>query len=261
MFAPFRLSCVLVEYFDLIQSTCGAANTQTQTNTNINMSDSIVLRYFELRGKAEAIRLLFEMAGVEYTEERFTATEWRQGGKKQEYMEKGISSYGQVPVVSVNDKHMSQTLSIMRYFAKLKGCYGDDAEQQYTCDMLVDGVEDWRNGHVRLVYNPDFQNLVGDYIANSIPASLTHFETYLSKKYSASTDVPEKVFLVGEKWSWADIMLLDMLENIVRLDAQVMPARFPLLNKFHEQFKNEPAIKKYFESGRRPILANNSGNA
>lgn len=35
-------------------------------------ANDIVLHYFDIKGLAEGIRLLFEEAGIEYKEERFT---------------------------------------------------------------------------------------------------------------------------------------------------------------------------------------------
>lgn len=222
---------------------------------------SICIRYFDIRGKAEGIRLFFEMAGIQYEEERFTGEEWfATGGKKQQYKEQNISQFGQVPIVSIGgDRHMSQTVAILRYFAKQHNVYGDNIDQQYTCDMVIDGVEDWRMGYVRIVYNPEYDSLIQNYVANNIPTTLNHFETLLSHKYKEHTDsVLNRVFFVNERWNLADVMVFDMLEHIVRLDSQVL-TQYPLLHKFHTQFKEEPAIKKYLESGKRPEKVNNSG--
>ncbi len=41
-------------------------------NTAKMSSNDIVLRYFDIKGLAEGIRLLFEEAGIAYKEERFT---------------------------------------------------------------------------------------------------------------------------------------------------------------------------------------------
>jgi glutathione S-transferase len=222
----------------------------------MSSSESIVLRYFNIRGKAEAFRMFFEMAGIEYTEERFSRDEWF-SSKKKEYKEKGISLFGQVPVVSVGNKHMCQSLAVLRYFAKKKNVYGDNEDEQYTCDMLMDGVEDWRSAHVRIVYNPDYDTLVGGYVQNTVPVHLENFEHFLSMKYDKNTN--KRVLFVWEnRWNLADIMVFDMLENILRLDATILQ-KYPLLAKFHEQFKNEPAMKKYLQSGKRPEMANNSG--
>ena len=219
-------------------------------------NDKIVLRYFNIRGKAEGIRLFFEMAGISYDEERISGQDWF-ATKKQQFKEQGITQFGQLPVVSVGDKHLSQTLAILRYFAKQVNAYGDDADQQYICDMLMDGVEDWRTPYVRTMYSPDYDNLIEAYIANNIPAALGHFEHFLSTKFgNDSTD--KRIYFVNDRWNLADVMVFDMLENIVRLDSAVL-AKYPLMSKFHEQFKQEPAIKKYLESGKRPELVNNSG--
>ena len=88
--------------------------------------------------------MVFEEIGQAYDDVRFTREEWF-GGVKKEYAEKGISPFGQVPIVSVGEhQHMAQTNAIYRHFAKLHNLYGDDALAQYECDLIIDGVEDWR---------------------------------------------------------------------------------------------------------------------
>ena len=85
----------------------------------------------------------------QYQEERFTREQWF-GTVKKEYEDKKISPFGQVPIVSVDldsgsVMHMAQTNSIFRYFAKLNNLYGETPLEQYQCDLVLDGVEDWRS--------------------------------------------------------------------------------------------------------------------
>ena len=53
-----------------------------------NMAPKYVLTYFNVRGRAEATRLLFKAAGVEFEDRRITFEEW---GKQKEELISGES--------------------------------------------------------------------------------------------------------------------------------------------------------------------------
>eukprot|EP01027_Heterolobosea_sp_BB2_P025749 GEZU01039520.1.p2 GENE.GEZU01039520.1~~GEZU01039520.1.p2 ORF type:complete len:192 (-),score=73.92 GEZU01039520.1:23-598(-) len=185
-------------------------------------------------------------------EVRFTSEEWF-GGLKAEYKEKGIAPFGQVPVVSIGDKHLAQTNAILRLFAKKYNIYGDTEEDQYVSDMIVDGVEDWRKGYAGVIYSSNFDNLIGDYKAKTIPTVMEQFETLLRKN---ATSNDGKLHFVANKLNWADILVFDMIENVTRLVPDVLDS-YPALKKFHEQFRARPRIAAYLASGKRPEKNNN----
>jgi glutathione S-transferase len=203
-------------------------------------------------GKAEAIRLLFEDNGIEYKEIRFTGQEWRQGGLKQEYLEKGISLFGQVPIVSIGDEHMCQTNAILRHFARVHDLYGNDNAQMYQADLVADGVDDWRKNYVSLVYG-DFDNKIGAYLDKDVPSTIETFEKILSRSKG------QPFFVRSEKPTFADYLVLDMLILLHRLQNDCLDKHSaPLLKKFYETMMNRKGIDAYLKSGRRPENANNS---
>lgn len=177
---------------------------------------------------------------------------------KQEYYDKKISPFGQCPIVSIGDSHMAQTNAIFRYFAKMFNMYGDDAHEEYLSDMILDGVEDWRRGYVQIVYNKQYNEVVGEYVRNVLPKKLVEFECLL-KENVEKHKLSSEVYSVGGKLNMADIMIFDMLELSLRLNAKVL-AEMPLLNQLHKQIAARPNIAKYLASGKRPSKMNNSGN-
>ncbi|XP_043449103.1 glutathione S-transferase alpha-4-like [Prionailurus bengalensis] len=60
-------------------------------------------------------------------------------------------------------------------------------------------------------------------------------------------------FLVGNKFSWADIQLLEAILMVEELDASVL-SDFPLLKAFKARISNIPTIKKFLQPGspRKP---------
>jgi len=152
---------------------------------------------------------------------------------------------------------LAQTNAIFRYFAKLHNLYGEEAHHQYEADMILDGVEDWRKGYGQIVYNPKYDEVVGEYVANVMPKKLAEFETLL-KANVESHKLTTEVYFVASSLNMADLMVFDMLELCLRLDAKVLDA-LPLLKQHHAQIAARPNIAAYLASGRRPTKMNNSG--
>jgi len=224
----------------------------SQATTAASQSPVPILRYFDIRGKAEAIRLLWEEAGQEYKEVRISRDEWM-NGVKEEYFKKGISPFGQLPVVSIGDEHFAQTMAILRYYAKRYGMYGKNELEQFHCDMIADGTEDWRSAYGKVVYSKDFAKDKEEYLQKTLPHFLGIFEKLLCKNENGTG------FFVGKQLLFCDLLVFDMLELNLRLDSNCL-SKFPLLAGFYNRIATRPRIANYIRSGRRPEKANNSGN-
>jgi glutathione S-transferase len=90
------------------------------------------LTYFDVYGKAEAIRLLLNHAGVEYEDIRVTGPEFMAIKD-----DKTKVPYGQLPVLQKDGKVYSQSVAILRFLGNTYGYYPEDAEQRYQCDQLI----------------------------------------------------------------------------------------------------------------------------
>jgi glutathione S-transferase len=214
-------------------------------------ANDIVLHYFDIKGLAEGIRLLFEEAGIEYKEERFTRADWY-GSIKEKYQQSGISPYGQVPIVSYNGQHMPQSEAIIRYFANKNGLYGKNDEEQYKCDMIAAGTMDWRRSYVQLVYSDEFDKNLDLYVSQALAQWISNFEKLLS-----SVDNGENYFC-GRELLFCDLLVFDLLELNLRLAAKCLD-NAPKLAAFHKRVAARPRIAAYLASDRVPTKINNSG--
>ena len=76
-----------------------------------------LLRYFDARGRAEAIRLACADRGVELAEETFTGAEWGKGkpdGLKAKLMKENKLAFGQVPLLEIDGLNLVQSHTILR---------------------------------------------------------------------------------------------------------------------------------------------------
>ncbi|XP_071528349.1 hematopoietic prostaglandin D synthase-like [Panulirus ornatus] len=88
------------------------------------------LIYFNVRGRAEITRWIFEYSGIPYTDERIEKDDWPE-------RKKDIKG-GKLPVLMVDGKMLPQSLAIARYVAKEAGLVPEDALQAAYCDALAD---------------------------------------------------------------------------------------------------------------------------
>jgi len=101
------------------------------------------LTYFNGRGLAEVSRLMFKDAGVEFTDVREE--------KIDHLKQSGILPFGQVPILEVNGKVISQSNAIARYVARKLGYYGCSPCEGAEIDMLLDCIVDIRMAYSQKV--------------------------------------------------------------------------------------------------------------
>ena len=94
------------------------------------------LIYFGVPGRAEAIRILMQIAGVEMDDTRFGPDDWP--GIKP------TTPLGVVPVMKLEGKSYVQSVSLTRYAAKLAGAgwYPANELDALKCDMVADSINE-----------------------------------------------------------------------------------------------------------------------
>jgi glutathione S-transferase len=97
-----------------------------------------VLHYFDGRGRAEVARILFRLAGIEFTDNR--VKDWPES--------KGLAPLGQLPYLEIDDIKLPQSLAIQRYLAKEANVLGKNNLEQAQADAVVDTCIDGYNAYV-----------------------------------------------------------------------------------------------------------------
>lgn len=92
------------------------------------------LTYFDFEGRGEPARLIMTMGQLEFEDERIAIDHWQQ--------HKPSMPLGVVPVLTVDDRQVTQSNSINRYLGKLAGLYPEDTLQALLCDEVMDAVDD-----------------------------------------------------------------------------------------------------------------------
>lgn len=196
-----------------------------------------VLTYFNGRGFAETARMLFELAGVEYTDTRLEREEWP--------ALKPSTPFGQVPMLEVDDLKIAQTTAIYRYLARKFGYAGATLEEDARLDMIVECLKDMLQSVMKVMFEKDEAKkpeLKKDLVENTLPQQLEKMSAFIG----------DRKFFNGDKISWADLVFLNTFPGYKRLDI-ALPydmEKYPALNKLQDRVEAEPKIADWIK--RRP---------
>jgi glutathione S-transferase len=104
---------------------------------------STKLYYFDIFGRAEAIRMLLAHAKHEFEDVRINKDQL------QELKNEGKLEFGQVPMLEHNGKNLVQSWAILRYLGKVLGYYPETSEEAWAVDSIVDAAEDFFTKYFR----------------------------------------------------------------------------------------------------------------
>lgn len=154
------------------------------------MTPKIKLTYFEMFGRAGAVRLALAVGGIDFEDERLSPEEFV--AKKAA----GEFPFGSVPVMEVDGLMLAETIALLRFAGKLSGLYPEDPLDAAKVDMVIDGVE----------------NLFGPATSDSSPEAREKFEKEILPRYVKPVDEilaksKSGPFVLGEKMTIADLWL------------------------------------------------------
>lgn len=202
------------------------------------INNALKLYYFNMRGRAEVIRLILAAGNRKYEDIRFELSEWP------EYKPKML--LGQVPVLKfANDTQLTQSLAIARYLAREVGLAGTNNLESAEIDTVVETQRDMNEvfytklviDNVDLKPGPEFQKFIEtNYVEHCDKL------TTLKNAYSKN----EKYF-VGNNLSWADLYVYDSINSLSLFESQVIKNFNNRFKGFCNNIHNETSLKKYFE--------------
>jgi len=95
------------------------------------------LTYFNLNGRAEAIRLAFAVGGIDFEDERIEQKDWPALKPK--------TPLGTMPILDVDGKLICESNSVLRFVGQLAGIYPSDPWISAKTDEIADACEDLAN--------------------------------------------------------------------------------------------------------------------
>lgn len=193
--------------------------------------------YFDVRGRAEVIRLLLEETNTPYTERRISIEEWPEL--------KSNFTFGQIPVYEEGELLLNQSNAIYRYLGRKFDLYGDTMLEHVRCDIIQETFVDAQNTLGGFFWNPDFEKLRDDFEKNELPGLLANVEGLFE------TNTANSGYWVGNRLSFVDIIAWHFLDYVRPFSLKTL-CQYEKLCRFKELIEERPRISAYLKSERRP---------
>ncbi|CAL8089294.1 unnamed protein product [Orchesella dallaii] len=204
------------------------------------MAEKYKLTYFNAKGFAEPIRLIFANAGVQYEDNRIEREDWP--------TLKNTFPWGQLPVLQFGDKTLSQSNTICRFLGRKFNLTGSNDWEAARVDELADALSDFRK-EVEKIFGESAEKdevkkaeLTANFLSNISPLFFGNLESSIAK----NGDSP---YLVGKNLTWIDLQVahsLDLFDTIM----PNMVGAFPKLRKLKDTVYKIPQIAEWIE--KRP---------
>ena len=197
---------------------------------------ALTLYYFNVRARAELIRLIFAAAGRPWNDVRFDLDQWTT------YKPKML--LGQCPVLEFPDgTQLGQSMSIARYVARETGLAGKDNLESAKIDVVVDTQLDMNEVfHTKVLFEKDKKKKAEE-LEKFLAKELLKYVKRLAKLKKAYST--EKNYFVGNQLSWADLFVYNSLNRVIQSAPQT---KSNLDAHFEDVFKavdEHPKIKQY----------------
>ena len=197
------------------------------------------LYYFNSRGTAEAIRLIFAQAGVAYEDVRLTSEQWAEF--------KPRTPYGVMPVLEVDGKMLGGSEPIARYLAKQFGMAGEDDFVNAILDGAVDATGDLGLKIMQFYYEKDDERKAA--IKKDMEEKIAPRVLGGLQKLAAANNCMDGWFY-GPKVTYADIIFTHIMSYVVLVLPDVLD-KYPALKKLKESVEKLPNIAKWIKE--RPV--------
>lgn len=191
------------------------------------------LTYFNIKGKAEFIRLVLAYGQLEFEDERVTSDEFRE-------MKSSLPTK-QLPVLTINDGELilAQSIAIARYVAKLAHLYPEDALEAARADSYVDTMTDILNKLIGVLYPKDDEDKRAKtqaLVDETIPKFLGALEVQIAGNY-----------FLGQDPCFADLGLYNLVEDLLKPNlADWKPSAYPKVQAIVDRVGACAPLQAYF---------------
>jgi len=198
------------------------------------------LTYFNFHGRAEAARMIFSLAAVEFEDHRvdWSSEEWKTLKEK--------SPFGGLPLLEINGKVYCQSHAITRYLANKFGFAGKTELDKLQADMIVDCFND--------VCYP-LSGITSEADEAKKKVLWIEYEPKLEKHFQNLQKFLEennggKGFFVGDSITWVDCVWTAVSYWLRHLKYGPLLDKFPNLAAIKDRVEADPRIAAYI--AKRP---------
>ncbi|HEY6898382.1 MAG TPA: glutathione S-transferase family protein [Rhodocyclaceae bacterium] len=201
--------------------------------------DKLKLTYFDFSGgRAEPARLALYIGGIAFEDHRFASADFPAVRK--------ATPLGQVPVLQIGERVVTQSDAITRYVGKLAGLYPADDLQALLCDEVLGALEDVTILIVATIglKGGELEQARRALAEDALPRYLRWLQRQLESHGGA--------FLADGRLTVADLKALVILRwlsagKLDHIPADLVATVAPQLKAYMDRIGSTPAIVKYYE--------------
>jgi glutathione S-transferase len=205
------------------------------------------LYYFDIRGRAEAVRIVFHDTKTPFRDE--TPQNWAE--MKAQGIKDGTIPFGQMPYLRHGNFHLVESNAILRYLGRKLDRYGSSEEHRSWVDMFLDATESLRSKYADFIYAQQGKEDAKLAYLTRVTEHLNYVENWLSR------DGKQK-YLVGDDFTVADASFWELLDANLRLSATLLDKHLHV-KAYHERVAGRPNVAAYLNSPARRAKINANG--
>lgn len=202
------------------------------------MSSGCELVYFDLRGRAEAIRLTLHYLNVPFSDRKILSPEeWRQ--------ERSQTPFRRLPALKKNGLTVYESHAILRFLGRDYGFYSGNETRDTLLDTTQEYLSEAQESLWKLSWQDDF--LAGDlaYANETILPYLLGLQHWVGEHFEP--------FIAGDSPTHIDFLIFTYLDEIDAFFPLIWK-RLPLLKAYYDRLQRLERLQLYFSSDQRPIV-------
>lgn len=198
------------------------------------------LIYFDMRGRAEAIRILLHATRTAFEEQRIVGSEeWA--------ALKPTLPFGALPVYELGPMRLCQSHAILRHLGRrlIPASRGEPTATEL--DVAQEAIAESQEDLWRFNWRSSYYDRLESYAADTLRPRLEGLERWLSRSRAGGGE------WFGPASSHVDCAGFAYLDEVDAFFPAVL-ADFPALSAFHSRVASLPAVSAYLASASRPAV-------
>jgi glutathione S-transferase len=196
------------------------------------------ITYFDIRGRIEPVRIIFEDLAISYEDRRIKSIEEWQALKP-------TMPFGQMPIYQEEDLYIAQSRAILRHVARVNNLYGCDEREHVLCDIAEEAIAEVWESVWRHQWRSDFEQKAREFAEQQLSPALEALQRWFLRAGSP------REFWVGSSPTYVDSLAFGFLDELRAFFPDTL-ARFPHLRSFKDALAARPRVAAYLSSDRRP---------
>lgn len=203
------------------------------------------LTYFDLRGRAETIRLMLRATRVEFHDHRVVSSEAWSELKLQ-------LPFGRLPLYEATGVYLPESHAISRHLARSFGWLGADAAMDARADATQDALAEAQEDLWRFAWVENYHEIMEPYAATQLEPRLQRLQAWFEHEGPGAPGRGAR-FWVADAPIHVDFLAFVYLDEIDAFFPKTLKC-FETLAAFHRCIRTIPAVADYIASGDRPSV-------